>query len=297
MPDEYPDSWYFLQPGTVIDDYIIERPLAGGGFSSVYLARQRSDQHQVAIKEYLPRRLAQRTWGNDVIAQSEKTKSLFLKGRKLFLEEARLLTKLRHPNIVEVLNFFQANSTAYLVMTYDYGMIMNEYLKDKGGALKEDELVPTFMKVLEGLKVVHGEGLLHLDIKPHNILIRPGGDPLLLDFGAVQPYPSVGRHKIGKVLTQGFSPLEQYRPDGHIGPWSDLYALGASMRMSLDGQAPPPAPKRAKKDLLIPASKAFRRKYSPHVLEAIDKALSVHYRDRPQSVDEFEALLQNPVEV
>ncbi|NJD05230.1 MAG: serine/threonine protein kinase [Methylococcaceae bacterium] len=295
--DEYPDTWYFLQPGTVIDEYIIERPLAGGGFSSVYLARQRCDQHQVAIKEYLPRKLAHRTWGNDVVPQSEKTKGLFLKGRKLFLEEARLLTKLRHPNIVEVLNFFQANSTAYLVMTYDYGMIMNEYLKDKGGAFKEEELVSTFMKVLEGLRVVHREGLLHLDIKPHNILIRPGGEPLLLDFGAVQPYPNVGHSKVGKVLTQGFSPVEQYRPDGKIGPWSDLYALGASMRMCLDGQPPPPAPKRAKKDTLIPAAKAFRKKYSPHVLEAIDKALAVDYQDRPRSVEEFEALLQPTVTV
>jgi len=296
-PDEYPDSWYFLQPGTVIDDYIIERPLAGGGFSSVYLARQRSDQHQVAIKEYLPRRLAHRTWGNDVVPQSEETKGMFHKGRKLFLEESRLLTKLRHPNIVEVLNFFQANSTAYLVMTYDYGMIMNEFLKEKGNSLKEDELVGTFRKVLDGLRVVHAQGLLHLDIKPQNILIRPGGDPLLLDFGAVQPYPNVGRSKIGKVLTQGFSPIEQYRPDGRIGPWSDIYAIGASMRMCLDGQAPPPAPKRAKKDLLIPAAKVFRKKYSLHVLEAIDKALTVDRHHRPQSVDDFLALLNTPAEV
>ena len=136
-PEEYPKSWYFLQPGTLIDDYIIERPLAGGGFSSVYLARQRADQHQVAIKEYLPRRLAHRTWANDVMPKSDETKAMFVKGRKLFLEEARLLTRLRHPNIVEVLNFFQANQTAYLVMTYDYGIILSEFLKKK-----KDGMIP-----------------------------------------------------------------------------------------------------------------------------------------------------------
>jgi serine/threonine protein kinase len=295
-PEEYPKSWYFLQPGTIIDDYIIERPLAGGGFSSVYLARQRSDQHQVAIKEYLPRKLAHRTWGNDVVPQSEDAKRLFLKGQKYFLEEARLLTQLRHPNIVEVLNFFQANSTAYLVMTYDYGKILNEYLKEKRGSLPEDELLSIFRKVLEGLRVVHSQNLLHLDIKPHNILIRPGGDPLLLDFGAVQRYPATSRAKSGKVLTQGFSPIEQYRPDGRIGPWTDIYAIGASMRMCLEGQSPPPSPERNKKDRLVPAVKALRRKASPFVLEAIDKAMMVYRKDRPQSVDEFLDLLNPPPE-
>lgn len=297
-PEEYPKSWYFLQPGTIIDEYIIERPLAGGGFSSVYLARQRDDQHQVAIKEYLPRKLAHRTWGNDVVPQSDETKSLFLKGRKLFLEEARLLTTLRHPNIVEVLNFFQANSTAYLVMTYDYGIILNEYLRTKRGGMEEDELLSIFRAVLEGLKIVHAQNLLHLDIKPHNILIRPGGAPLLLDFGAVQRFPSVGRSKIGKVLTQGFSPIEQYRPDGRIGPWTDLYAIGASMRMCLEGVAPPPAPERYKRDKLVPAVavRALRKRISLYVLEAIDHALRVYRKDRPQSVDDFLALLEPPTQ-
>jgi serine/threonine protein kinase len=290
-PDDYPSEWYFLQPGTIVDQYIIERPLAGGGFSSVYLARQLADQHQVAIKEYLPRRLAHRTWGDKVVPNNEASRSLFLRGRKLFLEEAKVLTQLRHPNIVEVLNFFQANSTVYLVMTYEYGKILGEYLKDKAGSLSEQFLLTVFPALLNGLKVIHERGLLHLDIKPHNILIRAGGDPLLLDFGAVQPYPHAGRGKIAKVLTNGFSPVEQYSDEGNLGPWSDIYAVGATMRTCLDGATPPPAPERAVKDKLIPAAVAFKRKYPAPLLKAIDAALTVAPEKRPQSVAELLAAL------
>ena len=290
-PDEYPSSWYFLQPGTIVDQYIIERPLAGGGFSSVYLARQRADQHQVAIKEYLPRRLAHRTWHNHVVPNSENTHNLFMRGRKLFLEEAKVLANLRHPNIVEVLNFFQANSTVYLVMTYDYGKILSDYLKEKQTGLSEQFLLTVFPALLGCLRAIHTQGWLHLDIKPQNILIRPGGDPLLLDFGAVQPYPYTGRAKVGKVLTNGFSPLEQYDDHGQLGPWSDLYAVGATMRTCLDGNPPPSATERALKDRLVPAAKAFRSKYPAYLLEAIDTCMNVVAENRPQSADQLLAAL------
>ena len=119
-PETYPKEWNYLQSGTIIDQYMIERELAHGGFSSVYLARQLTDQVQVAIKEYLPRKLAHRTWNNAVVANSKETKTLFMRGRALFFEEAKVLANLKHKNIVEVINFFQANSTVYMVMNYDY---------------------------------------------------------------------------------------------------------------------------------------------------------------------------------
>ncbi|MDD5037603.1 MAG: serine/threonine-protein kinase [Methylococcaceae bacterium] len=284
---DYPSSWYFLQPGTHIDAYIIERPLGGGGFSSVYLARQSSDQSQVVIKEYLPRRLAHRTWGNLVVPNSEETRSLFLMGRKLFLEEAMVLTKFRHPSIVEVLNFFQANATVYLVMTFEYGKILGDYLREKKGIMSESFLLTVFPALLEGVKLTHDQGFLHLDIKPHNILIRPGGEPLLLDFGAVQPYPYNGHAKSGRVLSSGFSPIEQYYDDGRLGPWSDIYAVGATMRMCMDGAPPPAAKARAKKDKMTPAIKAFRNKYSFPLLETVDWAMAVDPKDRLQSADEM----------
>ena len=288
--DEYPKEWYFLEPGTILDQYIIERPLAGGGFSSVYLARQRADQHQVAIKEYLPRRLAHRTWQNMVQPISEETRTAFLMGRKRFLEEAKLLRELRHHNIVEVLNFFQANSTVYLVMTYEYGRILGDYLlKEKKGRVSERFLLMVFPPLLDGVRLIHEHGMLHLDIKPQNILIRPGGDPLLFDFGAAQPYPRPegGGKKVGRVLSNGFSPPEQYKPDGNIGPWTDIYSVGATMRMCLDGTYPPSAMERNEKDTLIPATRMYRKRYSNALLEAIDWAMNLESEQRPQTVEGF----------
>jgi serine/threonine protein kinase len=290
--EKCPKELYFLKSGTILDQYMIERPLAGGGFSSVYLARQLADQHQVAIKEYLPRRLAHRTPENHVMPNSEETRSMFLRGRRLFLEEAKVLTKFKHRNIVEVLNFFQANSTVYLVMTFEYGKILGDYLlKEKKGGVSDQFLRMVFPALLDGLRTIHENGLLHLDIKPQNILIRSGGDPLLLDFGASQPYPYEEHARIGKVLTNGFSPIEQYQDDGAIGPWSDIYAIGATMRMCLDGVAPPAAPIRAERDNLIPAVKAFKRRYPQDLLQAIDLAMIVDPSQRPQSIEEFSRLL------
>lgn len=290
--EEYPSAWFYLQPGTHIDEYIIERPLAGGGFSCVYLARQRADQSQVVIKEYLPRRLAHRTWGNQVTPNSEETQSLFKKGRRLFLEEAMVLTKFRHPNIVEVLNFFQANSTVYLVMTFEYGKILNEYIAEKKGGMSESFLLTVFPTLMDCLNVIHAQGYLHLDIKPQNILIRPGGDPLLLDFGAVQPYPYDGKAARGKILSTGFSSPEQYQEKGMLGPWSDIYAVGATMRMCLDGEPPLSAEERSIKDKLVPAAKAYKNRYPQYLLNAMDTAMALNPMRRPHSGDEMLALLR-----
>jgi serine/threonine protein kinase len=218
---------------------------------------------------------------------------LFMRGRKLFLEEARVLAKLRHPNIVEVLNFFQANATVYLVMTYDHGRTLSECVQNQIGKMPALFLMTVFVPLLSSLKQIHGQGLLHLDIKPQNILIRPSGPPLLLDFGAVQPYPYAGRAKGSTVLTHGFSPEEQYSREGQLGPWSDIYAIGATMRMCLDGNAPPPAPERLNKDTLVTASEAFRREYPAPLLKAIDIAMGIQPEQRPRSVDELLAIL-NP---
>jgi len=284
----------FLPPGTRIEDYEIERSLGGGGFSSVYLARQFSDQRLVVLKEYLPCRLAHRTWGNLVTPNSDETRPLFLVGRRKFLEEATVLTKFRHPNIVEVLNFFEANSTVYLVMSYEYGKILGDYLKEKNGAMSETFMRKVFPALLEAVNCIHNQGFLHLDIKPFNILIRQGGVPLLLDFGAVQPYHPDTPPKSCKVSSAGFSPIEQYQDGSGLGPWSDIYALGASMRMCLDCKTPPSAKSRVGKDTLTPAVKSFRNKYSLFLLEAIDSAMAMNPKDRPQSAQQMIDLLSPP---
>lgn len=290
-PETDNSAWKYLEPGTVVDQYIIEKPLAGGGFSSVYLARQISDQHQVAIKEYLPKKLAHRTWGNKVVTNSNEDLPLFMRGRKLFIEEARTLSKLKHPNIVEVINFFSANDTVYIVMNYDYGKNLGEYIKRKNGKLSSEFILTVFPPLLDGLKTLHNQNLLHLDIKPENIIIRTGGSPLLLDFGAVHPFPQKEKKSLGKVRTNGFSPIEQYDPEFETGPWSDIYAIGATLRSCLGGTPPPPSPERLKKDRMEPSTRLFKQHYPGNILDATDLALNIKPNDRPQTVDDLLAVL------
>lgn len=290
-PETYPLEWNYLQSGTIIDQYIIERELAHGGFSSVYLARQMTDQIQVAIKEYLPRKLAHRTWNNVIIANSDQTRPLFLRGRKLFFEEAKVLASLKHPNIVEVINFFEANSTVYMVMVYDYGMTLEKVLKNKKIAITENFMMTVFGSLLEGVGHIHNHHYLHLDIKPGNILVRPGFDSLLLDFGAIQTFPRSKLVKQVKILTKGFSPIEQYDLSTPLGPWSDIYAIGASMRACLEMKSPVMSPKRRTEDTLVPAVKAFKRNYPETLLKAIDWAMELHPKKRPQTVAELKQAL------
>ncbi|MGR8981165.1 MAG: serine/threonine protein kinase [Gammaproteobacteria bacterium] len=286
-PETYPSEWNYLQAGTILDWYIIERELAHGGFSSVYLARQRSNQIQVAIKEYLPRKLAHRTWNNVVVANSDQTQPLFLKGRKLFFEEAKVLASLKHPNIVEVINFFEANSTAYMAMVYDYGITLDKLLKNKDLDVTENFILSVFGSLMAGVGHIHDHHYLHLDIKPGNILIRPGFDALLLDFGAIQTFPRSKFIKQAKVLTKGYSPIEQYTLNRSLGPWSDIYAIGASMRACLEKKTPPKTPEGAK----APAVKAFNRLYPERLLKAIDWAMELQPEKRPQKVAELQQAL------
>ncbi|MFI3185562.1 MAG: serine/threonine-protein kinase [Methylococcaceae bacterium] len=286
-PQTYPKEWNYLQTGTIIDQYVIERELAHGGFSSVYLARQIADQVQVAIKEYLPRKFAHRTWNNQVVANSEETETFFKRGRVLFFEEAKVLSTLKHPNIVEVIGFFKANSTVYMVMTYDYGLTLDKLLNDKILTVSEELLMTLFKSLLTGLAHIHSQHYIHLDIKPSNILVRPGNDALLLDFGAIQSFPKSHLSKQSKILTKGYSPIEQHDLSAQLGPWTDIYAVGASMRVCLDAKTPVPALDRAQQDTLVPASKAFKRKYPEHLLKAIDWAMALQPQNRPQSVAEL----------
>ncbi len=292
-PETYQKQWNYLQSGTIIDQYMVERELAHGGFSSVYLARQLEDQVQVAIKEYLPRKFAHRTWNNIVTPHSEETKPSFLRGRALFFEEAKVLANLKHHNIVNVINFFQANETVYMVMVYDYGVTLDKVIKNPKIKKTEQLLISIFNLLLTGIDIIHQQKMIHLDIKPANILIRPGFDPLLLDFGAIREFPDTNKSPYTKVLTKGFSPVEQCTVASPLGPWTDIYAVGASMRCFLDGKIPMPALDRKTEEKMIPAVKAYKRKLPEYLLKAIDWAMEIEPEQRPQSAEELQDALSN----
>jgi serine/threonine protein kinase len=231
--------------------------------------------------------LADRGDDMTVVASHEKHIERFAHGRRLFFQEASTLTTLKHPNIVNVINFFRANGTVYMVMDYEEGQNLQSYIKKHKGKLSETFLLTVFIPLLEGLHVIHGQGLLHLDIKPGNIHLRNGGRPLLLDFGAVHEMMHTRQFQPNQVITPGFSPIEQLDPGGYVGPWTDIYAIGATMRACIDGGPPPPSPKRREKDTMRPATSAYRKKYSQTLLEAIDWAMEVDPMLRPQHVEQL----------
>lgn len=280
-----------LKPGTVLDHYELRKLLGGGGFSVVYLAREIDGDKPVVIKEYMPNKLAQRTRDGRVTARKPNLDERLSRGRKLFFQEASTLAALKHPNIVNVINFFQANGTVYMVMEYQDGENLQHYLHGRRGGLSEKFLRTVFPPLLNGLELIHNNDLLHLDIKPGNIHICRGGRPLLLDFGAVHGFPQSRQEQPGQVISPGFSPIEQYDTRGYVGPWTDLYAIGATMRSCIEGRPPPHAPEREDKDPLRPAHLLHRKRYSDSLLRAIDWAMEPDPLLRPQSVGEFRAAL------
>jgi len=277
-----PEPQGYLPKGYILKEYRIHSVLGSGGFSTVYLAYHISTKARVVIKEYYPSDLVGRMAGGRVVPKSEEANITYTQGIKRFFNEANALAKVHHPNIVHVSDIFRLNNTVYMVMSYEQGTDLRWYIKRHSAALSQKLLVTVFPQLLDGVEALHKHNLLHLDIKPANILLRPGGRPLLLDFGAVQHYEIGSRQPWAQTLTMGFAPIEQHEKT-HLGPWSDVYAIGATMYACISGKAPPAAPDRKVKDRYVPCTKRFGRRYARQILEGIDAALRMDYQTRPQS--------------
>ncbi|VAX13427.1 Serine/threonine protein kinase [hydrothermal vent metagenome] len=275
-----------LPSGTLVDEYTITRTLGGGGFSIVYLATDQQAK-QVVIKEYMPSRIASRDDSHTVVANKESYADRFAHGQRLFFQEAGALGNLKHPNIVNVINFFRANGTVYMVMEYQEGYNLQNYILRHKGKLSETFILTVFLPLLDGLRTIHKNGLLHLDVKPGNIHLRQGASPLLLDFGAVHEMMHTRQFQPNQVVTPGFSPIEQLDPGGYVGPWTDIYAIGATMRTCMAGAPPPTSTRRRERDTMKTALNAFKKNYSPSLLEAVDWAMEVDPILRPQNVEQL----------
>lgn len=280
-----------LPPGTLIGGYRITQAVGEGGFSLIYLAVDEETGNEVVIKEYLPKKLARRDPFMRLVPIDGDHAERVYRGRKLFFQEAKALASLRHPNIVQVQGFFLANDTAYLVMQYERGKNLGSYIQERKGGLSATFIFQIFLPILDALALLHSRALLHLDVKPGNIHLRHGNDPLLLDFGAVHPI-AWGRTAGGQVITAGYSPLEQYYRGGHIGPWTDVYAVGASIRTCMEGKTPPPSVDRHRHDPLVPAKRQFRDRYPLFLLEAVDWSMEMDPARRPQDASVLLAALK-----
>jgi len=203
---------------------------------------------------------------------------------KCFFEEGRALAKLSHPNVIRVLNFFRANETVYMVMEYESGQTLQEYIHKNKGTFREGFLRGLFTRLLNGLREVHANKLLHLDLKPSNIYLRKDNTPVLIDFGAARQTLMSDTPILKPMYTPGFASPEHYREREELGPWSDIYSVGASMYACLAGVAPPAADVRMEKDALLPATSRWKGKYSDQLLETIDWTLCLDHLYRPQSV-------------
>jgi serine/threonine protein kinase len=272
-----------LPEGYQLQNYRITKVLSAGGFSLVYLAEDENAQ-PVAIKEYLPSSLALRHVGDVLPSISEENLATFRYGMKCFFEEGRALAKLSHPNLVRVLNFFRANETVYLVMRYERGRTLQEHILARRGAIKENFIRRIFTMLLNGLREVHLNKLLHLDIKPANIYVRNDGTPVLIDFGAARQMLTVEGFKLNPMYTPGFASPEHYKNRELLGPWTDVYSVGASIFACIAGAAPQAADQRVDKDRYVSATKLFGRRYSDQLLETIDWCLQLDHMKRPQSV-------------
>ncbi len=197
---------------------------------------------------------------------------------------------------MHVTNFFRANNTVYMVMRYEEGKDLRWYIKRHSRGLSEKFIRTVFPLLLQGLQELHKNQLLHLDVKPANILLRAGGNPLLLDFGASQG-ALVGSNPIGpNTLTVGFAPIEQHNK-GLMGPWTDMYALGASMWACMSGKAPPAATERVIKDKYKSAVRTYGYRYSKQLLEAVDWCMQVDQVHRPQSAQALLDFLNQPRDI
>lgn len=279
-----------LPADTLIGGYRIVRLLAAGGFGLVYLARD-ANGRPVAIKEYLPTALCTRAPGERLPQVAPDKQALYRLGLRSFFEEGKALAQIAHPAVVGVQNFFRANDTVYLVMDYLQGASLQDYIvvarqRQQRHVLQEGTIRALFDEVLRGLRIVHQHGLLHLDIKPANILITDDNRAVLIDFGAARQALQRDGAYPRPMYTPGFAAPEMYRraAAGQLGPWTDLYAIGACLYSCMVGYPPHDAPQRQQQDRLPASLARLRAIYSDALCEAVRWCMMLDATSRPQSV-------------
>jgi len=277
-----------LPPDTVIGGYRIVRKVAAGGFGLVYLALD-PEGKQVAVKEYLPSSLATRAPGELMPQVPTEKLSLYRLGLKSFFEEGRSLAQISHPSVVSVMNFFRENETVYMVMNYLEGASLQDFIvtaRDlkQSKVFRESTIRSLFDEILRGLRIVHQHKMLHLDIKPANIFITDDNKSVLIDFGAAREVLSKEGNFIRPMYTPGFAAPEMYKRDAAMGPWTDIYAIGACMYACMQGYPPNEAPQRQEKDRIAIALSRLRGVYSDNLVEVVEWCMSLDALSRPQSV-------------
>ncbi len=287
-----PENKQYLIPGTKLGGiYTVGTVIGAGGFGVTYIGWDESLNRKVAIKEYFPSSLSTRIPGQTAIsAFSGEKQQIFNHGKERFIEEARLLMQFTgEEGIVSVYNVLEANGTVYMVMEYVEGITLKQNI-EQFGTIPEQQLLGFIVPMLLSLKYVHNAGFTHRDISPDNIMCQPDGNVKLLDFGAARYSVMEESKSLSVIVKQGFTPIEQYQSHGKQGPWTDLYAVGATMYKALTGITPDESLERMAKETLKKPSQCGAE-VSENTENAIMAALNIRAEHRPQDVDEFLAIL------
>lgn len=278
-----------LQPGTLIHNrYRVEKVLGAGGFGVTYMVTDTRENCIAAMKEYMPLDIAYRPTGSkEVRPLTSENKPFYEKFRKQFLDEAQTIYEFDgHPNIIQVRHLFYENNTAYYVMEFVTGMDLGKHLKSQGGKLPWPALKPIFAQVVSALKRVHERGKIHCDISPDNIFILNNGQVKLLDFGAAR---STLRGEVETsviVAKPAYAPYEQMK-GVNMGPWTDVYALAATIYFAMTGTLPPKSEERIVKDSTIWPSQMGIAIPTAAWENALCRAMAMRREDRYQTVVEF----------
>lgn len=294
-----PQEEYHLHPEVLIEKrYLIGTVLGYGGFGITYKAWDTKLDRIVAIKEHYPVGLVNRIPGEkEVILYSGKRRKEFQDGIQRFLNEAKNTTQFaEHPNIVHVLDYFEENGTAYMVMEYLDGMTLKKYISECGGKIDVDIAIQILTSVIEALRIIHAKGILHRDISPDNIFMCSNGIVKLIDFGASRFSTGEEEKTLSIVLKPGYAPPEQYRSRSKQGPWTDIYALAATLYYAITGVVPDESSNREVEDTL-----KSPRELNPDIPEYLDMALMVAMSIQPelryQNVKQFENAIKNKTKV
>ena len=283
------ENLHCLRKGTrLIGHYTIEGVLGQGGFGITYLGIDELHEKKVAIKEFFPQGIVTRNieYQDTVTVTFVGEKENYEKGKERFLKEARTMAKFsKDEGIVKALDFFEINNTAYIVMEYLEGITLKQYLRENQRIAPED-LIELLVPLIESLDEIHSQGMIHRDISPDNIMVLPDGRIKLMDFGAARDYTEFGEKSLSIVLKPGYAPPEQYQTHGIQGPWTDIYALCATMYKCITGETPPDAIDRVIDDHLKKISE-FGITIPPQVESVIIKGMSVSAKDRYQDIKDF----------